>query len=223
MPLSARTTGLVVWLTLALAPVARATDSVSLPPSDHIESVQTRAWVKRNALTLTPMGSFAFNDPFLVRGGGGLRAVYWIRSLIGLSVDVSGWAQAPSEQARIAQRELRAQLRPTGSSWAALGGAEVTPIDGKLAMFGAIMPFELFLRLGLGAASSRDAVDSSPVFAMSAGLGVRWFAASQVGLDLGLTWRSAAITRVLNGSPTASRDTVVSFDLGVPFRIGGGT
>jgi hypothetical protein len=220
VPSNARIGGLLA--AALFSSVARAEDAVAVPPSDHIESVQNRAWVKRNSLMLEPVGSFAFNDPFLVRGGGGLRAVYWIRSLIGVSVDVSGWAQAPSEQARIAQRELRAQLRPTGSSWSALAGAEATPIDGKLAFFSAIVPFELSLRLGLGAASSRDAIDSSPVFAMSAGLGVRWFMTSHFGLDTGLTWRSASITRYLNGTPTPSRDTLVSFDVGVPFRIGGG-
>ena len=56
--------------------LARAEDAV--PPSDRIEAVQHRVWLKRGALMLEPQASVAFNDPFLARGGGGLRAVYWI-------------------------------------------------------------------------------------------------------------------------------------------------
>jgi hypothetical protein len=212
-------TGLLI---ASLPGVVGAMEPVSIPTSDHIEAVQTRAWIKRGALTIGPEGSFAFNDPFLVRGGGGVRAVYWVRSLFGLSIDATGWGQAPSEDAIIAQRELRAQLRPTGSSWCALGGAEITPIDGKIAALGGILPFELQLRLAAGAASSRDAVTSSPALALSAGIGARWFLSPLVALDTTVTWRSASITRSLNGASVASRDTVVSFDLGVPLRVGGG-
>ena len=199
-----------------------AAEGPPIPASDHVEAVQARAWIKRGALTIAPVASYAFNDPFLIRGGGGLRAVYWIRSLVGFSLDVSGWAQTPSEDARIAQRELRAQIEPTGSSWAALMGAEIAPVDGKIAVLSSIVPFELFLRLGAGPASSTDAVTSAPALALSAGLGARWYLQGHFGLDTSLTWRSASITRSLNGLPVDARDTVVSFDVGIPFRFGGG-
>ncbi len=213
--------GLLVG-SVTIACVASAQELPAIPASDHIEAVQARAWAKRGALTIGPIGSFAFNDPFLVRGGGGLEAVYWVRSLLGLSLDATGWGQAPSQDAIIAQRELRAQLKPAGSTWAALAGAEVTPADGKIAALGGILPFELFLQLGLGAASSRYDVSSSAVFALSAAFGVRWFLSERFGLDTSLTWRSASVTRFINGGAVPANDTVVSFNLGVPLRVGGG-
>ncbi len=206
---------------MAAAGLAEAQEPPSLPPSDHIEAVQARAWMKRGSFTLEPLGSFAFNDPFLVQGGGGLRAIYWVRSLLGLTVEATGWGQTPSEDAIIAQRELRAQLRPAGSTWAAMGGAEITPADGKIAALGGILPFELLLQIEAGAASSRDSVDSAPALALSAGLGMRWFVSPHVGIDTSITWRSASIVRSINGSSVPSRDTIVSFDLGVPLRLGG--
>ena len=114
----------------------------------------------------------------------------------------------------VAQRELHAQIRPTASSWSALGGAELTPIDGKIALGSGILPFEMFLRLGLGASASSEAVRSTPTFAFAAGLGARWFLTGRFGLDTSFTWRSASITRQINGVATDLRDTIVAFDVG---------
>jgi hypothetical protein len=213
---------LAAALCLAVMP-ARAKGAESSPNSsaDHIESIQQRAWTKRGAFLLEPLASFSFNDPFLIRGGAGARASFWPRSLIGLTAEASYWAQTPSDDARTAQRELRARMRATGSSWVAYGGAEITPADGKLAALGGVLPFELVLRLGVGAASSRDAISSTPAFSMTAGLGVRWFASERFGVDTSVTWRSASITRSIDGALVSARDTAISFEVGVPFKFGG--
>ena len=205
-----------------VASSARAESSAASSPADHIESIQQRAWIKRGAALIEPYANYAFNDPFLLRGGLGARLSYWPRSLIGLTLEASAWAQTPSDDARTAQRELRARLRATGSSWVALGGAEITPADGKLAILGGVLPFELLFRLGVGAASSRDNITSTPAFAMSAGLGIRWFASSHFGVDTSVTWRSASITRSIDGALVAARDTAIAFEIGVPMRVGGG-
>jgi hypothetical protein len=212
----------VMALCVLAAPLRAAEPVPEIAKSaDHVEAVQSRAWLKRGAFVLEPTASYAFNDPFLVRGGFGGRVVWWPRSLLGLSVEASGWSQAPSEDARVAQRELRAQLRATGSSWMALAGAEIAAADGKLALGGGILPFELLLRLGAGAASSRDAVTSTPALALSAGVAMRWFLSERWGLDTALSWRSASITRSIDGALVPARDTAVSFEVGVPFRLGG--
>lgn len=208
-------------LVAALWPCGAWADD-AVPLSDHIEAVQDRAWLKRNSLTLEPESSIAFNDPFLLRGGGGLRAVYWIRSLIGVSLDATGWGQTPTPDAYVAQRELHAQIRPAASAWSVLGGAEVTPVDGKIGAGSTIVPFEMFLRLGVGAAATSEAITGAPTFAFSAALGVRWFLSDRFGLDTSFTWRSASITRSIAGVNSDWLDTIVAFDVGVPFRIGGG-
>jgi hypothetical protein len=199
---------------------ARADDF--LQPADHIEAVQQRAWLKRNSLMLEPESSIAFNDPFLLRGGGGLRAVYWVRSLLGLSVDASGWGQTPTPDAYVAQRELHAQIRPAASAWSVLAGAEVTPIDGKVGAGSSIVPFEMFLRLGVGAAATSEAITGAPTFAFSAALGVRWFFSNRIGFDTSFSWHTASITRSIAGVSSDWLDSVVSFEVGMPFRIGGG-
>lgn len=215
----------VVLAIVAVASAAAAEPvTVSEAPSsvDRIESVQSRAWAKKGAGALSATAAYGLNDPFLARGGGGLRATYWPRSLLGLTLEVSGWAQTPSASARIAQRELRARMRSAGSSWVALVGAEMSAADGKLALGETIVPFELMLRLGGGAASSGTDLDSAPALALGAGVGFRWFLSGVVGLETTLSWRTASVVRQLDGQGASARDTVVAFELGLPFRLGGG-
>lgn len=189
---------------------------------DRVEAVQERAWQKRGAFALAPLAATGLNDPFLLRGGVGLRGTWWPRSLVGLSLEAAGWGQTATASAEVAQRELRARLRPTGSGWMALGQVEVSAVDGKIAGFGSILPFELALRGGLGAVSSREASFAQPSFAISGGVLARWFSTGSTAIETGLALRSASVERRINGRVSSFRDTVVSFEVAVPFRFGGG-
>lgn len=191
------------------------------PPPDLVEAVQARQWTKRGAFALTPLLAAGLDDPFLLRGGAGLRVAWWPRSLVGFSLEASGWLQGPSDNARVAQRELRARLRAVGAPWTALAGAEVAAADGKLALAGQIVPFELVLKLGAGAAASTAEVVGPVSLLLSGGLGLRWFVGDRLGLETSLVWRSATIERDLAGQAVSGRDTVVAFEVGVPVRLGG--
>lgn len=207
--------GLVVglWVSVAWAHTPSATD--------RIEAVQTRAWVRHGAIIVTPLTDAALDDPFLLRGGAGVRFAYWPRSLLGFGLEASGWGQTRTSAARVAQRELRARLRPSGSGWLALASAEVVAVDGKVAGFGGILPFELAVRAAFGAASSRDDFVSAPTLAMAAAFVARWFPSERVGVETSIVVRSAALQRTINGQQTSTKDTVVSFEFGVPLRFGG--
>lgn len=215
--------GIVVALAVSLgASVPVQANPVQRPPDyDRIESVQARAWPKRGAFSVAPLGSYAFNDPFLFRGGGGGRLTYWPRPIIGFTLEGSAFAQTPTPSARVAQRELRARMRPTASGWVAMLGGEVSALDGKIALGSSVLPFEGFLRLSAGAAASDEALDSSPALAFGGGVGMRWFVSSWFGLETTLAWRSASIRRDVSGRSVAARDTAVAFELALPIRIGG--
>lgn len=209
--------GLVVglWVSVAWA------QTPEQAASDRIEAVQTRAWVRHGAMLVTPLVNAALDDPFLLRGGAGARVAYWPRSLLGFGLEASAWGQTRTAAARVAQRELRARLRPAGSGWLATASMEVVAVDGKIAGFGGILPFELALRAAAGAASSRDDFVSAPTLAFAAAFVARWFPSTRVGIETSLVVRSAALERTIDGQKTSSKDTVVSFELGVPLRFGG--
>jgi len=212
--------GAVVLATLLSAP-ARADGTIPFPgPGDRVEAVQRRPWAGRR-LALAPLAAGGLDDPFLWRGGVGLRATAWPRSLLGLSLEASLWGQTPSQAARTAQRELRAVLRPGGSFLSLLAQAEIAGGDGKIAFGSRIVPFEIFLRAGAGAAGAGTSGSDgfSPAFAGS--LGTRWFISERLGLELALAARSAVTQRVVGGVAADRRDTVVALETAVPLRIGG--
>jgi hypothetical protein len=192
------------------------------PAPDLVEAVQARAWTKKGAFALTPLLAAGLDDPFLAQGGAGLRLGWWPRSLVGITIEASGWLQGPSDAARVAQRELRARLRSAGSPWTALAAAEVSAADGKLALGGDIVPFEFLLRLGAGGAAASEEPAGPVSLLLSAGVGMRWFLGASVGLETNLVWRSASLTREIAGQVVSGRDTVVALELGVPLRLGGG-
>ncbi len=207
--------GLALVATSAVAAPTRASSA------DYIESVQRRGWNKAGALELSPFAGYGLNDPFLIRGGAGLRVVWWPRALVGLTVEASGWTQTPSEAARIAQRELKAELRQTGSGWALLAGAEVSAIDGKLAFGKRLVPFEIVLRGLIGGETSTEDIHSGPTLALAAAIGARFFLSPAWGLETAFAWRSASLEREIDGRLVPGRDTVVSFQVGFPLRFGG--
>lgn len=188
---------------------------------DRIEAIQPRAWVRNGAVTAAPTFASAVDDPFLLRGGVGARVAWWPRSLLAVSLEGSAWVQSRTASARVAQRELRARLRPTGSGWFAALSVEVVGIDGKIAGFGRILPFELGLRAGVGGASSRDDLFSAPSLAFTGAVVARWFHTPVVGVETSLVVRSAALERTVDGRQFDASDTVVAFELGVPLFVGG--
>lgn len=188
---------------------------------DRIEAIQPRAWIRNGAVTLAPTFASAVDDPFLLRGGAGARVAWWPRSMLAFSLEASAWGQTRTAAARVAQRELRARLRPTGSGWFSALSVEVVGVDGKIAGFGGILPFELGLRAGVGAASSRDDFASSPALAFTGAAVARWFYAPIFGVETSLVVRSAALERTVDGRRFSASDTVVSFELGFPFFVGG--
>lgn len=188
---------------------------------DRIEAIQPRPWVRNGAVTVAPTFASALDDPFLLRGGIGGRVAWWPRSLLAVSLEGSVWAQSRTAAARVAQRELRARLRPTGSGWFAALAVEVVGVDGKIAGFGSILPFELGLRAGVGGASSRDDFVSSPALSFSAAAVARWFPFRSVGVETSLVVRSATLERTVDGRRFDASDTIVAIEMGMPLFIGG--
>lgn len=221
-----KTKELIVGRSLALAivlvgAVAKPVQAQEPAPADRIEAVQQRAWVKRGSVALAPVLNAGFNDPFLLRGSAGLRATWWPRSLIGFSLEAGAFAQAPTGASRVAQRELRARMRAGGSGWLTLASVEIAAVDGKVALAGAIVPFEIFLRGGAGLAASRQEFFSEPGTAFAAGLGLRWFALPSLGVESALVWRSTSVVREIAGRDVSDPDVMVAFEVAVPFRLWG--
>ncbi len=191
------------------------------PPVDRVEAVQPRAWLKQGSVALAPFGAWAVNDPFLSRAGGGVRAFWWPRPLLGLTLEGSAWGQRPSDAARTARRELRARLRPAASGWSVLAGAELSVADGKVAFGSRIAPFEVVLRSALGLCSSTEELRGHPVPALGASVGTRWFLGPSWALETTLALRTATLERTVDGRPAAARDTNVALEFAGDWRWGG--
>lgn len=211
---------LCVWLAATGAVALESGDRVA-ESAGRIEAVQQRAWSKRGSFAVSPSLSYGVNDPFLHRGGAALRVTAWPRSLVGFSLEVGGFTQTRSEAARVAQRELRARMRPTVGGWHLMGGAEASALDGKLALFGQIVPFEGYVRLSAGTAFAGEGVVDNPALALGAAAGFRWFLTSGLGIETALAWRTASFVREVNGRPESARDAVLALELSVPWRFGG--
>lgn len=188
---------------------------------DRIEAVQPRAWAKKGAIVVTPIGAWGLDDPFQLRGGGGARLSYWPRPIIAWTLETTAWAQTSSDASRVAQRELRARFRPVGSLWNATIGAEISAIDGKVTAGSTIVPFECVLRSAVGVGSATEDIDGGAIAVMSAGAGFRWFSGDRWGVETSITWRSFPLARDVGGARESARDSLVTFDLGLPLRIGG--
>lgn len=213
-----RGAGLVVLVWAAVA--GAQAPGIEPGEADRIEAVQRRTWARAGAFTVTPFAAAGLDDPFLLRGGAGGRAAWWPSSLVGLSLEASAWGQTPSATARVAQRELRARMRPTGAGWFAAASLEIVGVDGKIAGFGGILPFELGLRAGAGAASATEDFSGAPALAFTGGLVARWLPSSFAGIETSFVVRSAALQRVIDGKVVDASDTVFGFELGVPFLLG---
>ncbi len=202
--------------------VVMATGRAQESPRDLVESVQPRAWMKKGSVAVAPFGAWGLNDPFLNRAGGGLRALWWPRPLLGVTLEGSAWGQRPSDAARTAQRELHARLREAASGWSALAGLELTVADGKVAFGSNIAPLELVLRSSLGLCSTTEDLRGHPTTALSAALASRWFMNARWAMETGLSWRTATLERSVDGRPVAARDTLVALELAAVWRWGGG-
>jgi hypothetical protein len=192
------------------------------PVRDNVEAVQPRAWRKEGSIAVAPFGAWALNDPFVSRGGAGLRALWWPRPLLGLTLEGSAWGQRPSDAARTGQRELRARLRDAASGWSALAGAELSVGDGKVSFGSRIAPFEVLLRTALGLCSTTEDFRGHPTSALAAAVGARWFLGRSWALETALAWRTATLERTVDGRTAAARDTVVALELAADWRWGGG-
>ena len=185
---------------------------------DRVEAVQPRAWPKRGGMAVAPFGAWAFNDPFVSRGGGGLRALWWPRSLLGVTLEASAWGQRPSDAAKTAQRELHARLRESSSGWSALAGGELSVADAKVAFGPRIVPLELVLRASIGLAGQEG---GGAATALGGAVSARWFLERRWGLETAVAWRTATLGRSLDGRTVGARDTLVALELSVPVRWGG--
>jgi hypothetical protein len=190
-------------------------------PRDRAEAVQPRAWLKRGSFGLSPFGAWGLNDPFLSRGGGGLRALWWPRPLLGVTLEGAAWGQRPSDAARTAQRELHARMREAASGWSVLAGVELTVADGKVAFGSHIAPLEILLRTSLGACGTTEDVSGDPTSAVAAAVASRWFVNASWAVETGLAWRTATLERTVDGRPVAGRDTFVALEVAADWRWGG--
>lgn len=210
--------GLIVvfWCAQAFA------DSPTPRAADRIEAVQTKVWVRHAAFGIAPLVAVALDDPFVIQAGGGVRLSFWPTSLLGVGVEGSAFGQASTQASKVAQRELRARLKPVGGGWALAAIAEVVAVDGKVAGFGKILPFEMALRAGVGAVSRRNDFHASLTPSLQGALVARWFVGGRVGVETNVVVRTAALESSLDTVTTSVRDTTVAFEIAIPFLLGGG-
>jgi hypothetical protein len=155
------------------------------PPDtgDTISAVQRRPLRQAKRVEILPYGLMSIGDPYLQRWGAGLRAMYHLREGLSLGLDLSGTGTWATEDFIIAKRELHARIIDSRQRAALAAMASIAPLYGKVALPGdALVHFETFADVGLGAALTETDVARGVRPLIVAGIGQRIFLSENFAL-----------------------------------------
>ncbi len=139
--------------------------------ADRVKSVQRKSFLMTHRLSLSVDGFASINDAFFQKWGGGLQLAFAFSEPFSLVAHVDYFGDQETPNVLLAKEVLTAQLYATRLH--GLGGLDFawTPVYGKLAAFGAIAHFDLYLLAGFGGAQGEQGI----LPASEVGVGQRLF------------------------------------------------
>lgn len=141
---------------------------------DRVKSVQRKATLKRLRLELAPAVGISLNDPFYTKYGAGLWVLAYPNDSLGVGLRGMALTSSPTENVRIAQRDLLALLPVSKPAYALAVDVQWTAFYGKVSVLNAIAQFDLFLVGGPAAVVSQTTGSTGEIhFGADLGLGVR--------------------------------------------------
>lgn len=155
---------------------------------DRVKSVQRKPLLKTRRFELSPMFFVSMNDAFFPKVGPGLRGVYHLTDSVGAGVRFFQYHLVPSDNVRLAKRQLQSRLPYVLPRWSASLDVLWSPIYGKVSVFNDIRHFDLYLVGGAGLLGSQITAQPgrSPNLETHIGLGQRFGLFDFLSFDLSL-------------------------------------
>jgi outer membrane beta-barrel protein len=117
---------------------------------DRVKSVQKKLYLKRFRFELAPYFIINVNDAYYTKLGGALRAAFYPADSLAISVRFSLMQTLPTDDVRVAKRNLNSRIFFSVPTWAIMGDVEWSPIYGKVAFFNDILHLDGYLVGGGG-------------------------------------------------------------------------
>lgn len=164
--------------------------------------------------------------PTTPSGGGALRAAFYPADTLAISARFTLLDTVPTDDVRIAMRNLNSIIFFSEPRWSAMADAEWSPLYGKVAIFNSILHFDGYLVAGAGVMftqTSANVLDPNraglkPAFDL--GLGLRFVTTDWLAVNVGLI--NTNYVDVPVGTSKASLQNVMLVHAGVsvffPFK-----
>lgn len=184
---------------------------VPVANGDRVKSVQKKPFAQAGRLSLEPAASVSVSDPYWQHVGGGARLGWHVAEALTLEASALAFAALPTEDLRIAKRELHSQIVAARTAGLATADAVWAPAYGKVALGSRILHFELYALAGAGAAFT-GAASGGPLTARPAldlGGGERLFFSDSLALRVGVAAHFYPTTVDVGGAPLSRVVTLV--------------
>ncbi len=178
---------------------------------DRVKVVQRKLILKRQRFELAPAFSVSINDPFFLKIGGGVSAVYWLADTLGVFGDAFYLQTLETENVTLARQALQANLLESRLRLLTAVGFQWSPIYGKVAWFNRdIIHFDLFFSAGFGLAVS----STGQQLATTIGVGQRYLVNRWLALFFKIENRLFPEMYPIRGSELSSLSNVLTLSLG---------
>ncbi len=117
---------------------------------DRVKSVQRKLYLKRGRFELAPSFIINVNDPYYTKLGGAIRAAFYPADSLAISARFSLMQTLPTDDVRVAKRNLNSRIFFSVPIWSAMGDIEWSPLYGKVAFFNTILHLDAYLVGGGG-------------------------------------------------------------------------
>ncbi len=182
---------------------------------DRVKSVQRRPLTQTGRVSVAPAFAFSVGDPFWQSVGGGLAASWHLAEAFALEGNGLGFSALPTDQLRVAKRELRARISAPHVSGIGDLSLVWAPVYGKFAFGANIAHFEIGVLVGGGTALLNKESGGGFVPQTCWGVRERIFFSEWIAFDAGVTTHLFLGHADVGGASLGRFGTLVSGSLGL--------
>ncbi len=178
---------------------------------DRVKVVQRKLIIKKGRFEVAPAFSISVNDPFFMKVGGGVSAVYWAADTLGVFADAFYLQTLETENVTLARQALIANLLESRLRLLTAVGCQWSPIYGKVAWFNRdIIHFDFFFSGGFGIATTSTGTH----LATTVGVGQRYLVNRWLALFFKVENRLFPELYPIRGGHISSLSNVLTLSLG---------
>jgi outer membrane beta-barrel protein len=173
-------------------PLAKKDDTPAvehdITQDDRVKSVQRKLYMKRGRFELAPYVMININDPYYTKWGGAVRGAFYPADTLAFSVRFDLMQTLPTDDVRIAKKNLQSRIFFSVPIWAVLADVEWSALYGKVAFLNSILHFDGYFVAGGGAVYTETSAAPNrglnPGFDL--GLGLRFVAKDFLAVNVAL-------------------------------------